>query len=445
VFRSGNITLLRFGPDYNHTPSLVVPNHIFNTWMHASTMETKPWVSATGVLQRHRSNQYTTVQITVREISDIEILPSADHAAYRLGRRRLKKTILRPKSQGKVQLSAQTQAPDWLPSFPQGGQSKKPPPSFRDVLDVKPPATTKQSSRGLPDWMDLGTISTKPAEPRLSTARATPPPPQQAPPANSSIGPSSGPSRASHFRSVASRLRGSYSALALVLLILPALLFSAALMSLHHHREGVGSVAQQHSGGLVVQQDVSVPKRSSNHDVCDAALDERRSNWSTVEGRQSYVTKATARKLRIEDCRRELGLPISSDMAPTEHKDRTLVSEPQAKVCELALNSARSEWGLDASSADWVAEAQRRGLTVALCKAALALWPTSGDKRPPARHSAVAVSAVNIRSAPSSTGAVIGILPKGASVEVLETENGWLHVAGSDGVATGWVDSSFLK
>jgi hypothetical protein len=54
-------------------------------------------------------------------------------------------------------------------------------------------------------------------------------------------------------------------------------------------------------------------------------------------------------------------------------------------------------------------------------------------------------ASVNIRSAPSTAGSVIGVLPKGAAVEVLETENGWLHVAGSDGVAIGWVDASFLK
>ena len=175
VFRSGNITSLRFGPNYNHTPLLVVPNHAFDLWAHAKTMEMKPWISATGVLQRHRSGHYTTVQITVRETSDIEILPSKDHADYRLGRKRLRKTIRRPKlPTGARRPSEQPDLPDWVPLPQQGSQANRLPPRPESGRAVKPSPTVAPNSKVIPDWVEALHTSREQAVPVAPSSAPVP-------------------------------------------------------------------------------------------------------------------------------------------------------------------------------------------------------------------------------------------------------------------------------
>jgi hypothetical protein len=146
VFRSGNITLLRFGPKYHQTPSLVVPNSTFDQWGSSDKMKTQPWVSATGVLQRHKSGNYTTVQITIREMSDIEILASPDFAAYRLGRKRIRKQVRRPK------VRPSTAPAPGVPGLP-GWLSQS---NAQYSIDGSAPTASESSNSPaapLPDWL----------------------------------------------------------------------------------------------------------------------------------------------------------------------------------------------------------------------------------------------------------------------------------------------------
>jgi hypothetical protein len=80
------LALLRFGTRYSHTPTVVVPLALFSQWSAAAKIDRNLWITATGVLQTHRSGQYSSVQVLVKEASDIEILAGKDEADFRLGR-----------------------------------------------------------------------------------------------------------------------------------------------------------------------------------------------------------------------------------------------------------------------------------------------------------------------------------------------------------------------
>jgi hypothetical protein len=81
----------------------------------------------------------------------------------------------------------------------------------------------------------------------------------------------------------------------------------------------------------------------------------------------------------------------------------------------------------------------------------LAQRPTGPDAaaaevgRGEAKNMVTATRAANVRAAPSMSGAVLRILPKGIPVQVLQSENGWLRVGERDGVEIGWVYGSLLK
>ena len=64
---------------------------------------------------------------------------------------------------------------------------------------------------------------------------------------------------------------------------------------------------------------------------------------------------------------------------------------------------------------------------------------------PTAIRKATVIKSANVRTAPSVAGAVVGVLPKGAAVEVLQSENGWFRVRGPTGEAFGWVHGSLLR
>ena len=80
------LVLLRFGSRYSETPTVVVPLKLFSQWSAAATIGRSPWITATGVLQTHRSGQYSSVQVLVREASDVELLAGKEEADFRLGR-----------------------------------------------------------------------------------------------------------------------------------------------------------------------------------------------------------------------------------------------------------------------------------------------------------------------------------------------------------------------
>ena len=80
------LVLLRFGTRYSQTPTVVVPLALFSQWSAAAKIGRSPWITATGVLQSHRSGQYSSIQVLVKEGTDIEVLTGKDEADFRLGR-----------------------------------------------------------------------------------------------------------------------------------------------------------------------------------------------------------------------------------------------------------------------------------------------------------------------------------------------------------------------
>ena len=81
-----NLLVLRFGERYNRVPSVAMPRSVFEAWPGSRSVNNRPWISVTGVLQTHRRGKYATVQVLVKEGSDVELLVNEDEAKYRLGR-----------------------------------------------------------------------------------------------------------------------------------------------------------------------------------------------------------------------------------------------------------------------------------------------------------------------------------------------------------------------
>ena len=77
---------LRFGTRYAATPAVVVPLDAFLRWSGVAGIGLRPWISAIGVLQPHRSGRHSSVHLLVKEMSDIDLLSGKDEADFRLGR-----------------------------------------------------------------------------------------------------------------------------------------------------------------------------------------------------------------------------------------------------------------------------------------------------------------------------------------------------------------------
>lgn len=84
--RDKGLVLLRFGTKYTATPVVVMPLAVYHRWAGAPKMRHQPWMSVTGVLQTHRSGRFSTVQVLVKEASDVELLAGKDEVDFRLGR-----------------------------------------------------------------------------------------------------------------------------------------------------------------------------------------------------------------------------------------------------------------------------------------------------------------------------------------------------------------------
>ena len=78
--------VLRFGTRYAETPAVVVPLDVVSGWTAEDGISGRPWISAIGVLQSHRSGRHSSVQLLVKESSDIEVLSGQEEAEFRLGR-----------------------------------------------------------------------------------------------------------------------------------------------------------------------------------------------------------------------------------------------------------------------------------------------------------------------------------------------------------------------
>jgi hypothetical protein len=84
--RDKGLVILRFGLNYTCVPAVAIPRPVLEAWAGSRKLNSQPWISVTGVLQTHRSGKYSTVQVLVKEASDVEILSGKDEAEYRLGR-----------------------------------------------------------------------------------------------------------------------------------------------------------------------------------------------------------------------------------------------------------------------------------------------------------------------------------------------------------------------
>jgi hypothetical protein len=134
-----DIVILRFGESYSGVPSVVVPHAVFSAWSSAQKMSNRPWISVTGVLQYHRSGRYQTVQVLVKENSDVEFLSDEDEAKYRLGRTTRPAPVVPPRP------TDPATAPTWPPP------DAKPVPVGSGLASWK---IARDGSGGAPTWSD---------------------------------------------------------------------------------------------------------------------------------------------------------------------------------------------------------------------------------------------------------------------------------------------------
>jgi hypothetical protein len=146
-----DLVLLRFGERYSATPIIVMPLAIYGQLPNPNSLNFA-WVSATGVLQKHRSGKFETIQLLVKELSDVEVLANYDEAKFRLGQLR------RPLSQGSPKIAATKATPLTTTPLAQSSTWK----------------TTHSADLANPDWL---------ASPRPTATSPYPnrPPPPPAP------------------------------------------------------------------------------------------------------------------------------------------------------------------------------------------------------------------------------------------------------------------------
>jgi hypothetical protein len=152
------LIVLRFGERYSRVPSVAMPRSVFTAWAGSNYVNKRPWISVTGVLQTHRSGKYSTVQLLVKEASDVELLADGDEAKYRLGR---------------------TTRPAPVPPPPQTAPATSPP--GRTTTSPGQPGSvsdrwkiTRDSAPGAPGWMQgAASPASRGNQPQAATAPAS--------------------------------------------------------------------------------------------------------------------------------------------------------------------------------------------------------------------------------------------------------------------------------
>ncbi len=159
------LVLLRFGTRYSATPTVVVPLALFSQWNHSAKMGGRPWITATGVLQTHRSGQYSSVQVLVKEASDIELLANKEEAEFRLGR--ITRDAPKPPAPPKP-------TPTNTPATAQSGTPMAALPTANgkssNATPVEPWKKARGTGSGDPGWITAGVASG--ASPGTSTPNA---------------------------------------------------------------------------------------------------------------------------------------------------------------------------------------------------------------------------------------------------------------------------------
>lgn len=169
------LVLLRFGTRYSHTPTVVVPLALFSQWSAAAKMGRSPWITATGVLQTHRSGQYSSVQVLVKEASDIELLTGKEEADFRLGR----VTREAPTSAAPAAPTAPptTAAPPDSASAPTGAPGASAPTAGTSSATASPGDRWKKAhgpGSGDPSWMTASGVGGSPPSAPTPTTAASP-------------------------------------------------------------------------------------------------------------------------------------------------------------------------------------------------------------------------------------------------------------------------------
>jgi len=109
--------------------------------------------------------------------------------------------------------------------------------------------------------------------------------------------------------------------------------------------------------------------------LCRKALDSNTHNWETRSAYEAAVREAKQRSIAPNDCVRILGL---TNQAASSMPNPSGAS--QDEVCMKALNPDKTSWANNASFANYVQEAQRRGVSVDQCQRLLG-FPAQGTQR----------------------------------------------------------------
>lgn len=138
------LALLRFGQKYSGVPVVVMPLAIYSRWNARGKIGQAPWISATGVLQTHRSGRYSTVQVLVKEASDVELLANKEEADFRLGRMTRSAPSVPPRS----------------PEQPSAGKQSPPvPPTGQSGLGASSWKITRSTTSDAPQWASGASVS----------------------------------------------------------------------------------------------------------------------------------------------------------------------------------------------------------------------------------------------------------------------------------------------
>jgi len=108
--------------------------------------------------------------------------------------------------------------------------------------------------------------------------------------------------------------------------------------------------------------------------VCSAALNLSKTEWDPSPVMGQLVANAQRKGLTISACQQLLGLKSSSvGTQSAEIENESLATLEMKQVCSAALNLNKTEWDPSPVMRQFVANAQRNGLTVAKCRLALGL------------------------------------------------------------------------
>jgi hypothetical protein len=108
--------------------------------------------------------------------------------------------------------------------------------------------------------------------------------------------------------------------------------------------------------------------RLGKNEVCWAGLNMARQDWDTSSTYAEYVGEARRRGMSVNDCRAALGLQSTGGTTAAAVGIPSSSPVSNFEVCRNALNFFSTNWAAGAEYQPSVAEAQRRGHSVARCR-----------------------------------------------------------------------------